>query len=242
MQFSPSLIQAHRLSYDSEGYPLNNVELDRDFTHFNHYGQLVVDLTKTQIFVPSITGNIVAQQLSPFMRRVSRGADTYLLPLIHNGQTIEKRTAEDAYKHFNTSPNTRWRLCNIKVDSTVYTGGRGIIIGPSGRIMMLSGFVYDLNLPSEQRYSPRKAMTIISPHMFMFQDTPMGKFLIRKMMNLISSENSVQVNRTPYVEEITVQDLLPFLLKAQAPDDPEKCSVKARNILLANMDEVMNNL
>lgn len=242
MQFSPSLIQAHRLSYDSEGYPLNNVELDRDFTHFNHYGQLVVDLTKTQIFIPSITGNMVAQQLLSFMRRVSRGADTYLLPLIHNGQTIEKRTAEDAYKHFNTSLDTISRLCNIKVDSTVYTGGRGIIIGPSGRIMMLSGFVYDLNLPSEQRWYPRKAMTIISPHMFMFQDAPMGKFLIRKMMNLISSENSVQVNHRHYIEEVTVQDLRPFLLKAQAPDDPEECSVKARNILLANMNEVMNNL
>ena len=241
MQFSPSLIQAHRLSYGNEGYPLNSVELDRDFTHFNHYGQLVVNLTKTQIFIPSITGS-VAQQLASFMRRVSRGADTYLLPLIHNGQTIEKRTAEDAYKHFNTSPDTRWRLCNIKVDSTVYTGGRGIIIGPSGRIMMLSGFIYDLNLPSEQRWYPRKAMTIISPHMFMFQDTPMGKFLIRKMMNLISSENSVVVSRVPYVEEVTVQDLHPFLLKAQAPSNPEECSVKARNILLANIDEVMNNL
>ena len=202
-----------------------------------------MDLTKTQIFIPSITGNMVAQQLSRFMRRVSRGADTYLFPLIHNGQTIKKRTAEDAYKHFNTSPTTRWRLCNIKVDSTVYTGGRGIIIGPSGRIIMLSGFVYDLNLPPERRYSPRKAMTIISPHMFMFQDTPMGKFLIRKIMNLISSENSVQVNPiVHFVEEVTVQDLRPFLLKAQAPDNPEQCSVRARNILLANMDEVMNNL
>ena len=241
MQFSPSLIQAHRLSYGNEGYPLNTVELDRDFTHFNHYGQLVVDLTKTQIFIPSITGN-VAVQLASFMRRVLRGADTYLFPLIHNGQTIEKRTAEDAYKYFNTSPDTKLRLCNIKVDSTVYTGGKGIIIGPSGRIMMLSGFVYDLNLPSEQRWYPRKAMTIISPHMFMFQDTPMGKFLIRKMMNLISSENSVTVNRTHYIEEITVQDLRPFLLKAQAPSHPETCSVEARNILLANIDEVMNNL
>lgn len=242
MQFSPSLIQAHRLSYGNNGYPLSNVELDRDFTHFNHYGQLVVDLTKTQIFIPSITGNMVAQQLLNFMHRVSRGADRYLFPLIHNGQTIEKRTAEDAYKHFNTSTDTQWRLCNIKVDSTIYTGGKGIIIGPSGRIMMLSGFVYDLNLPIGQRWHPRKAMTIISPHMFMFQDTPMGKFLIRKMMNLISSENSVQVNRTPYVEEITVQDLLPFLLKAQAPSNPETCSMEARNVLLANIHEVMNNL
>lgn len=242
MQFSPSLIQAHRLSYGDGGYPLFDVELDRDFTHFNHYGQLVVDLTKTQIFIPSITGNMVAGQLQYFMQRVLRGADRCLLPLIHNGQTIEKRTAEDAYKHFNTSPDTQLRLCNIKVDSTVYTGGKGIIIGPSGRIMMLSGFVYDLNLPSEQRWYPRKAMTIISPHMFMFQDTPMGKFLIRKMMNLISSENSVTVNRTHYIEEIIVQDLRPFLLKAQAPSHPETCPVEARNILLANIDEVMNNL
>ena len=78
--------------------------------------------------------------------------------------------------------------------------------------------------------------------MFMFQDAPMGKFLIRKMMNLISSENSVQVNRRHYIEEVTVQDLSPFLLKAQAPDNPEECSVKARNILLANIEEVMDNL
>lgn len=242
MQFSQSLIRAHWLSYYNDGYPLMDVELDRDFTHLNYYGQLVVDLTKTQIFIPSITGNMIGRQLLYFMQRVLRGADRCLFPLIHTGQTVEKRTAEDAYKYFNTSPDTKWRVCNIKVGSTIYTGGKGIIIGPSGRIMMLSGFVYDLNLPTDQRWNPRKAITIISPHMFMFQDTPMGKFLIRKMMNLISSDNSVYVNYTNFVEEIVVQDLLPFLLKAQAPKHPETCSVEARNILLANIDEVMNNL
>lgn len=219
---------------ERSGSPLM-FDYERDFNRLNSIGQLIIPLKEQEeegIFFPTIFGEIHTKAKDLQVK----GFEEMMIPLVQSTNTyIEKSSAEEAFKFWNSSEDAMWRMYPILIGNNIYRGASGIIIKQNGQPLMITGNITAVGFLDATSFCAYFDRTILT------EDDPMSKFLLKKILPYLV-QLQIWKHGQPLPVHIKIANLESMINFTTAPREPAFTKVSIRDTLRSNLEEILLNM